>query len=140
MGRKSEVHTIDSLGRKNVGVFRRGGAEAEKDPGKMMKPVRHSGASSEGSLEAAVEVLNQTIGLRIVGGGRLMSDVKETIQVKPKGRCKLGPWSEVIIEGTPNLEIQVWMRAEAQSAAAMEERGIASSQREERSITVRRYV
>ena len=32
------------------------------------------------------------------------------------------------------------MRAEAQSAAAVEERGIAYSQRKERSITVRRYV
>ena len=32
------------------------------------------------------------------------------------------------------------MRAEVQSAAAVEERGIASGQREERSITVRRYV
>ena len=42
------------------------------------------------------------------------------------------------MEGTPNREIQEWIRAEAQSAAVVEESGIASGQREVRSITVRR--
>ena len=44
LGRKSKIHPIDSLGRRNVGVFSRGGTEAEKYPGKMMKPVNRSGA------------------------------------------------------------------------------------------------
>ena len=90
LGRKSEIHPIDSLGRRNVGVFSRGGAEAEKYPGKMMKPVSRSGASPESGLEAAVKGLDKTIGLGMIGGGRLMGDVKETTQVKPKSRCKLG--------------------------------------------------
>ena len=90
LGRKSEIHPIDSLGRRNVGVFSRGGAEAEKDPGKMMKPVSCGGASPESGFEAAVKVLDQIIGLGMIGSGRLMGDVKETTQVKPKSRCKLG--------------------------------------------------
>ena len=55
-----------------------------------MKPISRGGASPEGGLEAAVKALNQTIGLGMIGGGRLMGDVKETAQVKPKSRCKLG--------------------------------------------------
>ena len=76
LGKKSEVHPIDSLGRRNVGVFSRGGAEAEEYPGKVMKPISRGGASPEGGLEAAVKALNQTIGLGMIGGGRLMGDVK----------------------------------------------------------------
>ena len=38
------------------------------------------------------------------------------------------PWSEVILAGTPNIEIQPEMRALAQSAAEMEARGTASGQ------------
>ena len=76
LGRKSEIHPIDSLCRRNVGVVSRGGAEAEKYPGKVMKPISCSGASLEGGLEAAVKALDQTIGLGMIGGGRLMGDVK----------------------------------------------------------------
>ena len=72
LGRKSEIHPIDSLGRRNVGVFSRGGAEAEKYPGKMMKPVSRSGASPKSGFEAAVKALDQTIGLGMIGSGRLM--------------------------------------------------------------------
>ena len=48
-----------------------------------------------------------------------------------------GPRLEVITEGTPNREIQVWMRAVAQTAAAVEERGMASGQRVVWSMMVR---
>ena len=58
LGRKSKIHPIDSLGRRNVGVFSRGGAEAEEYPGKVMKPISRGGASPEGGLEAAVKVLD----------------------------------------------------------------------------------
>ena len=46
-------------------------------------------------------------------------------------------WSEVILTGTPNLDIQPEMRALAQSAAEMEE-GTASSQCEVLSRMVNR--
>ena len=61
MGRKSEIHPIDSLGRRNVGVFSRGGTEAEKYPGKMMKPVSHGGASPKSGFEAEVKALTKPL-------------------------------------------------------------------------------
>ena len=50
------------------------------------------------------------------------------------------PRSEVMVVGTPNLEIHPENKAWAQLAAEMAERGIASGQRVVRSITVRRYL
>jgi len=50
-----------------------------------------------------------------------------------------GPLSLVMISGTPNLWIQPWRRAAAQSAAVVEVRGIASGQRVVLSTTVNRY-
>ena len=37
--RKGELHTIDSLSRREIGIFSRSGMETEEDPGKMVKPV-----------------------------------------------------------------------------------------------------
>jgi hypothetical protein len=48
------------------------------------------------------------------------------------------PLSEVMVAGTPNLEIQPVYRARAQSAGVMEESGIASGHRDVLSITVNR--
>jgi hypothetical protein len=50
-----------------------------------------------------------------------------------------GPLSLVIISGTPNLWIQPWRRAAAQSAAVVEVSGTASGQRVVLSTTVNRY-
>jgi hypothetical protein len=48
------------------------------------------------------------------------------------------PLLEVMVAGTPNLEIQLAKRALAQSAAVMEGSGIASGHRDVLSITVNR--
>ena len=45
-----------------------------------------------------------------------------------------------MVVGTPNREIQWWMRAEAQALAVVEVRGMASGQQEVRSMMVRRWV
>ena len=87
--RKSELRTIDSLSRRDVGIFSRGSTETEEDPGKVVEPVRGGGACSESSFEAAVETLNQTIGLRVIGSSGLVSDIEETAKMKPKGGCEL---------------------------------------------------
>jgi hypothetical protein len=50
------------------------------------------------------------------------------------------PWSEVSCVGTPYLETQPVMRVSAQVAAAMSRMGNASSQREDLSTTVNRYL
>jgi hypothetical protein len=50
-----------------------------------------------------------------------------------------GPLSLVMISGTPNLWIQPWRRAAAQSAAVVEVSGTASGQRVVLSTTVNRY-
>jgi hypothetical protein len=53
---------------------------------------------------------------------------------------KCVPLSEVSCAGTPYLEIQPAMRVSAQLAAAMSRMGRASSQREDLSTTVNRYL
>ena len=53
-------------------------------------------------------------------------NVQERAQNVPDGGHE-SPWSEVIFAGTPNPKIQPEMRALAQSAAEMEDRGTASS-------------
>jgi hypothetical protein len=49
------------------------------------------------------------------------------------------PLSVVTVEGTPNRAIHPAVKASATVAASISFRGTASSQREERSITVSRY-
>ena len=49
------------------------------------------------------------------------------------------PLSEVIVDGTPNLAVQLSRKASATVFAVMSRNGIASGQRENRSIAVRRY-
>ncbi len=50
------------------------------------------------------------------------------------------PLSEVSCAGTPYLEIQPAMRASVQLVAAMSDMGRASSQRDDLSTTVNRYL
>jgi hypothetical protein len=56
-----------------------------------------------------------------------------------KAEVNCGPLSLVMIPGTPNLWIQPWRRAAAQSAAVMEVSGNASGQRVVLSMIVKRY-
>ena len=46
-----------------------------------------------------------------------------------KAEVNWRPWSDVMSEGTPNLQIQWRIKAEAQEAAVISASGIASSQR-----------
>ncbi len=48
------------------------------------------------------------------------------------------PWSEVTCSGTPNLDTQPDTRASAQLAAEVDRSGIASAQRVDLSMTVKR--
>jgi hypothetical protein len=50
------------------------------------------------------------------------------------------PLSDVMVAGTPNLEIQPGKRTLAESAAVMEGSGIASSHQDVLSIMVNRYM
>ena len=47
MGGKSEVGTVEGLGRGEVGNFSRSGSEAEEDPGEMVEPVGGGGTGPE---------------------------------------------------------------------------------------------
>ena len=48
--RKGELCTIDSLSRREIGIFSRSSTETEEDPGKMVEPVRGSSESPEGGF------------------------------------------------------------------------------------------
>ena len=69
---ENKIGAIHNLGWRDVGVFSRSSTETEKDPGKMVEPIGGGSAGTEGVFEMAVEVLHQTIGLRVIGSGRLM--------------------------------------------------------------------
>ena len=86
---ENKIGAIHNLGWRDVGVFSRSSTETEKDPGKMVEPIGGGSAGTEGVFEMAVEVLHQTIGLRVIGSGRLMSDIEEMAKVEPEGRCEL---------------------------------------------------
>ena len=45
---KNEIRTIHYLGRRYVGIFGRSSAEAKKDPGKLVEPVRSGGTGAKG--------------------------------------------------------------------------------------------
>ena len=54
-----------------------------------MKPVSIGGAGTEGGFQVAVKEFNQTVGLGMIGGGRLVSDVEKAAEVKPERGGKL---------------------------------------------------
>ena len=45
---KNEIRTVHYLGRRYVGIFGRSSAEAKKDPGKLVEPVRSGGTGAKG--------------------------------------------------------------------------------------------
>ena len=90
LGREAESSTIKLLGRRYVGGVSRSGAEAEKDPREVMKPVSSSTAGMESGFEATVESFHEAISLRVIGCGGLMSDIEVGTKGGPKGRCELG--------------------------------------------------
>lgn len=55
----------------------------------MMKPVAGGSTGTEGGLEAAVETLHETIGLGVIGGGRMMGDVEGLAEVGPEAGSEL---------------------------------------------------
>ena len=46
--RKGELHTINSLSRRDIGIFSQSSTETEENPGKMVEPIRGGSASPEG--------------------------------------------------------------------------------------------
>ena len=93
--KKCEVSSVDCLSRREVGICSRSGTETDKDPGKVVKPIRSGRPGTEGGCEAVVKTLNKTVGLRMVllGSGGLMSDVEKMTEVEPEQRCEL--WAAV---------------------------------------------
>ena len=89
LSRQLKSSYIELLRRRNVGAISRGGAETEKNPGKMVVPVSHSAAGKESGHEMAVEPFHKTVGLGMVGGGRLVRDVEVRAEGNPQGRGEL---------------------------------------------------
>ena len=69
---EGEVSAINCLGWGKIGVLSWSSAKTEEDPGKVIKPVSIGSTGMEGGFQAVVKTLNQTVGLRMIGGGRLM--------------------------------------------------------------------
>ena len=90
LSREAESSTIKLMSWRNVGGFSWGGTETEKDPREVVIPVSSSTAAAESSLKAAVETFHEAISLRMIGCGRLMSDIESGTKRGPKSRCELG--------------------------------------------------
>ncbi len=72
-----------------------------------------------------------------MGEWLMLSKLHRAVQ---KADVNWAPLSDVMVAGTPNLEIQPAKSALVQSAAVMEGSGIASGHRDVLSITVNRYM
>ena len=90
LSREAESSTIKLMSWRNVGGLSWGGMETEKDPREVVIPVSSSTAAAESSLKAAVETFHEAISLRMIGCGRLMSDIESGTKRGPKSRCELG--------------------------------------------------
>ena len=77
------------MGWGEVGILGWSSTETEKDPGKVMEPVRSSGVGTKGGFQAAVETFNEAIGLRMAGSGGVMSYVEEATELEPEGGGEL---------------------------------------------------
>ena len=103
---ESERGTIKLLSRRDVRGFSRCGEETEEDPGELAEPVNGNTAGTESRLEAVVKLFNKAIGLRMVGGGELVRDVKVRTEGSPKSRSELRASSEVMMSGTLKRALQ----------------------------------
>jgi hypothetical protein len=100
-------------------------------------PVGGGGSGPEGILQPPVESLHLLdCGWYAVVGEWLM--LSRLHRAAHKADVNWAPLSEVMVAGTPNLEIQLVKRALAQSAAVMAGSGIASGHRDVLSMTVNR--
>ena len=90
LSREAESSTVKLMSWRNVGGVSRGGTETEKNPREVVIPVSSSTAASKSSLKAAVETFHEAISLRMIGCGRLMSDIEAGTKRGPKSRCELG--------------------------------------------------
>ena len=90
LSREAESSTVKLMSWRNVGGVSRGGTETEKNPREVVIPVSSSTAAAESSLKAAVETFHEAISLRMIGCGRLMSDIESGTKRGPKSRCELG--------------------------------------------------
>ena len=76
LSREAESSTVKLMSWRNVGGVSRGGAETEKNPREVVKPVSSSTATAESGLKAVVESFHEAISLRVIGCGGLMSDIE----------------------------------------------------------------
>ena len=76
LSREAESSTVKLMSWRNVGGVSRGGAETEKNPREVVKPVSSSTAAAESGLKAVVESFHEAISLRVIGCGGLMSDIE----------------------------------------------------------------
>ena len=89
LGREAESSTIKLVGRRYVGGVSRSGAEAEKDPKEVVKPVSCSTAGAESGFKAMVETFHEAISLRMIGSGGLMRDIEVRTKRGPESRCEM---------------------------------------------------
>ena len=88
-GGKGKISTIEGLGWGNVGSSIRSGTNAEEDPREMVKPVSSRRTSSKSIFEAAVKTYDESIGLRMVGGGGAVLDMEWATKAVPESRGEL---------------------------------------------------
>ena len=79
-----KISTLEGLGWGNVGSSSRSGTDAEEDPREMVKPVSSRRTSSKSIFEAEVKTFDESIGLRMVGGGGAVLDVELGTKAVPE--------------------------------------------------------
>jgi len=103
----------------------------------VARPIVAVSARTKSVLELPVNSLLHTVGLRVEGGGVVVSDAEAIGELDHSWEENWAPLLVVRWSGAPNLETQLLTKASVQAAAVVDRRGIASSQRVERSMIVK---
>ena len=90
LGGKAKRDAVDRLGRGHIRGFGQCGPETEKNPRKMLEPIGVRPPSSESIFKGAVEAFHKAIGLRVIGGGGTVMNVKLLTETEPQSGSELG--------------------------------------------------
>jgi hypothetical protein len=105
-----------------------------------MEGGRTSRRRQPGTARRPSSACGTALPIRLIEDGTLfwaMLDVEQTAEAPHRADMNWAPLSDVMVAGTPNWDTQPAKRALSQSAAVMDERGMARGHLEVRSIVNR---
>ena len=88
---KTESRTVQKLSWSGVCIFSPSRADSKEDNWQFVHPCWALEPGPEGFLQMSMETFNDAVGLRVIGGGRLMLNTEGRLQLCPQSTGELGP-------------------------------------------------